>query len=109
SPVIDEAVYALKTGEVTKAPIKSGDSWVVIGVTNRKEADLAEFAKQRDQLTESMLSERQNQVFADYIAGVQERMKRDGRIKIYEDVLSSLEEDEPVAAPPQRRFPIPTK
>jgi len=30
-----------------------------------------------DQLTESMLSQQQDQVFADYIAGVQERMKRD--------------------------------
>ncbi len=109
TPAIDEAVYGLKAGEVTKTPIKSGDNWVIIGVTKRKEADLAEFAKQRDQLTDSMLSQRQDQVFADYIASVQEKMKRDGRIKIYEDVLLSLEEDEPVAAPAPRRLPVPTK
>src|SRR5882724_2133627 len=112
SPVIDEAIYALKSGEVTKAPLKSGDNWVIIAATKRTEADLAEFSKQRDQLTESMLSQQQDQVFADYIAGVQERMKRDGKIKIYDDVLLSLEADEPVAAPPpptQRRFPVPTK
>jgi peptidyl-prolyl cis-trans isomerase D len=112
SPAIDEAIYALKSGEVTKAPLKSGDDWVIIGVTKRTEADLAEFSKQRDQLTESMLSRQQDQVFADYISSVQERMKRDGKIKIYDDVLLSLEADEPVAAPPpptQRRFPVPTK
>ena len=56
SPALDEAVYALKTGEVTKSPLKVGDSWVVLGVANRHEADLAEFAKQREQLTQSMLS-----------------------------------------------------
>ena len=110
SPALDEAIYALKPGEVTKAPVKVSDNWVVLGVTKRTEADLAEFAKQRDQLTQSKLTERQNQIFEDYIATVQEQMKRDGKIKIYADVLASMEEDEPVAAPPPRpRFPMPTK
>jgi len=46
-----------------------------------------------------MMSERQDQVFEDYIAGVQQRMKRDGKIKIYEDVLAQMEEAEPAAEP----------
>jgi hypothetical protein len=41
-----------------------------------------------------MLRDRQDQVFEDYVAGVQERMKREGKIKIYEDVLDSLPEEE---------------
>jgi hypothetical protein len=37
-------------------------------------------------------------------------LKQEGKIKIYQDVLDSLEEDEPVAAPPPRpQFPRPTK
>ena len=91
SVAIDEAVYGLKKGEVTSTPLKSGDNLVIIGVSDRKEADLAEFAKERDQLTRSMLSERQGQVFGDYISAVQEKMKRDGKIKIYEDVLLNLD------------------
>jgi peptidyl-prolyl cis-trans isomerase D len=111
SPALDEAVYALKTGEVTKSPLKVGDSFVVLGVANRKEADLAEFAKQREQLTQTMLSVRQNQLYEDYISAVQRRMKQEGKIKVYQDVLASLEESEPeVAAPPQRpQFPMPAK
>ena len=110
SPALDEAIYALKPGEVAKAPVKVNDNWVVLGATKRTEADLAEFAKQRDQLTQSKLTERQNQIFEDYIATVQKQMKRDGKIKIYADVLASMEEDEPEAAPPPRpRFPMPTK
>jgi parvulin-like peptidyl-prolyl isomerase len=110
SPALDEAIYALKTGEVTTAPVKVGDSWVVLGVTNRKEADLAEFAKQREQLKQTMLTERQNQVFEDYIEAVRQRMKQEGKIKIYQDVLARMEEDEPeVAAPPRPQFPLPTK
>jgi peptidyl-prolyl cis-trans isomerase D len=111
TPAVDEALYALKSGEVTKNALKVGDDYVVLGVTNRHEADLAEFAKQRDQLTQTMLSARQNQIYEDYISAVQQRMKRDGKIKIYSDVLTSLEESEPDIAPaPQRpQFPIPTR
>lgn len=110
SPALDEAIYSLKTGEVTKSPVKVGDTWVIVGVTNRKEADLAEFAKQREQLRQTMLSARQSQLFEDYIAAVQRRMKQEGKIKIYQEVLASLEEDEPVAAPPPPpQFPRPTK
>jgi peptidyl-prolyl cis-trans isomerase D len=110
SPTLEEAIYSLKSGEVGKSPIKVGDNFVVLGVTDRHEADLAEFAKQRDQLTQSALSERQNQVFDDYIAAVQQEMKEAGKIKIYQDVLARMEEDEPeVAPPPRSQFPLPRK
>ncbi|MGH9928713.1 MAG: peptidylprolyl isomerase, partial [Pyrinomonadaceae bacterium] len=111
SPALDEALYALKAGEVTKSPIKIGDNLVVFGVTNRQEADLAEFAKQREQLTQTMLAAKQNQIFEDYISAVQQRMKQDGKIKVYSEVLASLEESEPEVAPvPQRpQLPNPTK
>jgi peptidyl-prolyl cis-trans isomerase D len=103
SAALDEAVYTLKTGEVTRTPVKVGEDWVVLGARSRVEADMAAFASQRDQLTRTLISERQNQVWDDYVAAVQDRLKRQGRIKIYKEVLATLEEEEPAAAP--RRFP----
>ena len=105
SSALDELIYAMKSGEMMKSPIKIDDKWVVAGVTKRNEADLAEFAKQRDQLKDSMINERQSQVFEDYVAGIQEKMKRDGKIKIYEDVLDALPEDQEPALPPGLNFP----
>ena len=109
SPALDEAIYSLQSGQVTTTPIKVGENWVIVGVNKRIDADLAEFAGQRDQLTNSLLSERQNQVFEDYISTVQDRMKREGKIKIYSDVLARMEESEPVIAPSRPNFPIPTQ
>ena len=109
SPVLDEAAYALKAAEITKTPIKVGDNWVILGATNRVDADLAAFASKRPQMTQSLLTQRQTQLWDDYITKVQEEMKRNGKIKIYKDVLAAMEEDEPVAAPPQSRFPFPVK
>jgi len=105
STALDELIYTMKSGEIMKSPIKVDDKWVVAGVTKRNEADLAEFAKQRDQLKDSMISERQNQIFEDYVAGIQEKMKRDGKIKVYEDVLDALPEEEEPALPPGMNFP----
>jgi hypothetical protein len=112
----DEAVYAMNAGDVTKTPIKVGDAWMIIGVTKRTEADPTEFAKQRDSLTETMLQQRQGQVFEDYIGNVEARMRREGAIKIYTDVLTRMEAEEPPAAAPPRmpqgfpqQLPITTK
>ncbi|HMF56356.1 MAG TPA: SurA N-terminal domain-containing protein [Pyrinomonadaceae bacterium] len=113
SPAMDEAIFNLQDGGVTKTPIKVGDSWIIIGLTKRDDADMAAFATQRDTLMKEALNQRRQQVFDDYITNVQAGMQRDGHIKIYDDVLAQLSEDEeaPAAAPqPQRpRLPIPTK
>jgi peptidyl-prolyl cis-trans isomerase D len=94
STQLDDLLYGMKSGEMVKAPLKINENWVVFGVKKREEADLAKFAAERDQLKQSMMSQRQSQVFEDYVAGVQERMKRENKIKIYDDVLTTLPEDE---------------
>lgn len=92
STALDDLIYGMKAGDFSKTPIRVEDKWVIVGVTKRYDADQAGFASQRDTLRQSMMSERQDQVFEDYIAGVQQRMKRDGKIKIYQNVLDQLEE-----------------
>jgi peptidyl-prolyl cis-trans isomerase D len=102
TPAAEEAIFALKEGEVTKTPIKIGDNWVIVGATKRTEADLSEFAKQRDMLMQSALGERQGQVFEDYIVAAQKRMEDAGKIKIYQDALAKLGDNEPTITNPQR-------
>jgi hypothetical protein len=67
------------------------------------------FANQRDTLKTSMMSERQDQVFGDYIAGVQQRMKREGDITINDKVLAQLDladaAAEPLGLPGGLNFP----
>jgi peptidyl-prolyl cis-trans isomerase D len=96
----DDAIYNLKEGEVYKTPVKLGDAWVVVAATKRTEADLAEFAKQRDQLTQSLLTTRRNDVFEDYVSATRARLDREGKVKIYEDVLARNADEAESAAPP---------
>jgi peptidyl-prolyl cis-trans isomerase D len=99
STALDDLVYGLKEGEFSKTPLKVDDNWVIVGVTKRYDADMTGLNSQRDTLRQSMISERQDQLFDDYVAGVQQRMKQNGKIKIYEDVLAQLDEGEPAAEP----------
>jgi peptidyl-prolyl cis-trans isomerase D len=97
STALDDLIYGMKPGEFSKTPLRVEDKWVIVGVTKRYDADQSGLASQRDTLKQSMMSERQDQMFEDYIAGVQQRMKKDGKIEIYQKVLDQLEE--PAAEP----------
>ena len=105
STALEEALFGMKEGEVLKTPIKVDDKWVLLGLKKRHEADLTKFFTEKDQLKQTLLRQRQDQIFEDYVAGVQEKMKRDGKIKIYDDVLDSLPEDEEPAIPGGLHFP----
>ena len=77
----------------------------MIGVTKRTEADMAELPKERDTLMETAQSERKNQVFEDYLGSVQRRMKQDGDIKVYTEVLAQYQEAQPDIDLPTRPQP----
>ena len=64
--LIDDPLYAAKAGEVMQ-PIFLNQNYLVIGVNKRTDADLTEYAKQRDSLMQSALTERKNQVFEEYL------------------------------------------
>jgi hypothetical protein len=67
---------------------------------------MAEFTTQRDSLVDTAQDTRKNQVFSDYLATLMEKMKRDGKIKIYKEVLDQLREEEPqIEIPGQPRRP----
>lgn len=91
SKELENAIFALKAGEATKTPVKVGDNWYVVAVTKREEANLEEFAKQRDQLLQSSLQQKRGQVFSDYLSDIRRRMEANQQIKIYKDALNKVD------------------
>jgi peptidyl-prolyl cis-trans isomerase D len=89
---LEDAIYAMKEGDVTKTPIKVGDNWMIVGMTKREDANMADFAKQRDTLMEQMLSTKRNEVYQEYLASTRQKMEAAGKIKIYNDVIAKLDE-----------------
>ncbi|MFL6374832.1 MAG: peptidyl-prolyl cis-trans isomerase [Pyrinomonadaceae bacterium] len=91
SEELDNAIYALRSGGVSKTPLKVGDNWYVVAVTNRTDANMADFAKQRSSLLEQMLSTRRSNVFNDFMEAKRAKLQADGSIKIYKDVLTKID------------------
>jgi peptidyl-prolyl cis-trans isomerase D len=91
SEALEDAIYALKPGDVTKTPILVGDNWYIVGATSKTDANMADFAKQRSSLMETMLSKKRADVFSDYLAAVRRKMEADGSIKIYKDELEAID------------------
>ena len=89
---LENAIFGMKEGEVAKTPIKVGDNWVIVGVNKREDANMGEFAKQRDTLMEQMLGQKRGQLFSDYLASLRRRMETDGLIKIYDDVNAKMDQ-----------------
>jgi peptidyl-prolyl cis-trans isomerase D len=105
SELLDDAIYNLKEGEITKTPVKLDDKWVILGLVKRDNANMALFNADRERIKQKMLGDRQSQVFADYITAARQRMERDGNIRIYTDVLTRLDAAEPAAQPLPGGFP----
>ena len=105
SEALEDAVYALKSGEVTKTPLKVGDNWVVVGVTKREDASMDEFAKQRDQLMQTLIQQKRSTVFSDYIAAVRQKMEQSGGIKIYTAAIEKLDAETQNLAPQMPQIP----
>jgi peptidyl-prolyl cis-trans isomerase D len=103
-PALDAAVYQLKTGEGTKAPVKVGDKWVVVAVKERRDSKPEVFEQQKAELTERALEERRGQLFDDFLVEARRKLEEKGQIEINRDSLALLDEEEPAAMP--RRPPI---
>ena len=89
---LEDAIYALKQGETTKTPIRIGDSYYIVGVNNREEANMEDFAKQRSTLIAQMEARKKGEVFSDYISAARRKLETDGKITIYKDAVAKLDE-----------------
>lgn len=97
---IDDAIYSLKEGEVSKTPIKVDDKWVIVGVVKRIEPDFTAYSGgENERLKQQLLRARQDQVFEDYISAVEQRMRQAGKVEIYKDVLTRMDASMPAAEP----------
>jgi peptidyl-prolyl cis-trans isomerase D len=104
---LEDAVYAMKDGEVTRKPINIGDGWFVVGVNKREEVSMEQFAKDRDRLRDDMLDRKRGEFFSDYMSSTRIKLESDGSIKIYDDAVAKI--DAQISGEPELPFDLPTQ
>ena len=100
SEALEDAIYAMKAGDVTKTPIKVGDNWYVVGLNKREDAPTEDFAKQRSGLIEQMLGKKRSAVFSDYLAATKQKFETGGYIKVYQAAIDKIDAPVPGLVPP---------
>jgi peptidyl-prolyl cis-trans isomerase D len=105
SKALEDAIFNLKPGEVTKSPVKIGENYYVVGLNRRDEVNMEDFAKGRDELIGTMQTQKRGQVFSDFLASLRREMEAKGDIKIYQDALAKIKDASDIASPQNQGIP----
>jgi peptidyl-prolyl cis-trans isomerase D len=82
-------VFSMKPGDIS-GPISSQGSGAVISVQEVQAPAETEFAAKRDQIRETLLQGKQQEIFALFITSLRDQMEKSGKIKINKDELKAL-------------------
>ena len=81
--------FSMKPGEIS-GPINSGSNGVVISVLESQKPNDADFAAKRDQIRDSLLQNKQQELFGLFISNLRDQMQKSGKIKINQEEMKTL-------------------
>ncbi len=81
--------FNMKPGEIS-GPINSGANGVVIAVLENQKPSDADYAAKRDELRDSLLQAKQQELFGLFVTSLRDQMEKSGKIKINADELKAL-------------------
>jgi peptidyl-prolyl cis-trans isomerase D len=80
------AAFSLKSGEVG-SPLALGSNWVVYIVVEKTEANPADFEKQKKTIADALVQSKRALAFDAFRAAMEERMKKDGTLRLMPDKM----------------------
>jgi peptidyl-prolyl cis-trans isomerase D len=81
--------FTMKPGEIS-GPINSGSNGVVLAVTEVQAPTEADFAAKRDEIRDTLLQAKEQELFGLFVNNLRDQMEKSGKIKINQDELKTL-------------------
>ena len=81
--------FTMKPGDIS-GPINSGPNGVVLSLLEQQAPSDADFAAKHDQIRDSLLQEKQQELFALFVSNLREQMEKSGKIKINQEEMKAL-------------------
>jgi peptidyl-prolyl cis-trans isomerase D len=81
--------FTMKPGDIS-GPITSGGNGAVLSVLEVQPPADTEFAAKRDQIRETLLQGKQQEIFGLFITSLRDQMEKSGKIKINQEELKAL-------------------
>ncbi len=81
--------FTLKPGEIS-GPIDTNTSGVVLSVLERQAPSDQDYAAKKDQIRDSLLQNKQQELFGLFVNNLRQQMEKSGKIKINQEEMKSL-------------------
>jgi peptidyl-prolyl cis-trans isomerase D len=81
--------FSMKPGDIS-GPINSGANGVVISVLEVQAPSEADFAAKRDQIRDTLLQGKEQELFSLFVTSLRDQMEKSGKIKINQEEMKSL-------------------
>lgn len=76
--------FTMKPGEIS-GPIAGASSGIVLSVIDKQQPTAEDFAAKKDEVRDSLLQQKQAQIFEVFASNLRDQMQKSGKIKINED------------------------
>jgi peptidyl-prolyl cis-trans isomerase D len=83
------AIFSLKPGEIS-APITAGTNGVVAELLEKQAPTDEEFAQKKDQIRESLVEARQNEMYGLFVTNLRKDMEKSKKLKVNEQEMKNL-------------------
>jgi len=81
--------FSMKPGDIS-GPINSGGNGVVLAVTDVQAPSEADFAAKRDQIRDTLLQSKEQELFGLFVTNLRDQMQKSGKIKINQEEMKAL-------------------
>jgi len=81
--------FTLKPGEIS-GPIMAGSNAAVLSILEKQEPMEQDFTAKKDQIRDSLLRNKQQDLFGLFLVNLRQQMEKSGKIKVNEQEVKSL-------------------
>ena len=81
--------FSLKPGEIS-GPITNGTTGAVLSILDRQEPSPQDFAAKKDQIRDSLLQNKQQEMFGLFLTNLRTQLEKAGKIKINQNEMKNL-------------------
>jgi peptidyl-prolyl cis-trans isomerase D len=82
-------VFSMKPGEIS-GPVKTAQGGAVMMLSEKQEPSMADFDKQKDEIRQQLIQQKQSEIFELYISNLRKVAEQKGVIKIYNKEFTRL-------------------
>jgi len=82
-------IFSMKPGEIS-GPIKTAQGGAVMMLVDKQEPSMADFDKQKDEITQKLIQQKQGEMFELYLSNLRKVAEQKGIVKVYDKELNRL-------------------